>query len=528
MTAALTDRAFRRLHTLSSTTMIGLEPRISALLQAGCELLTLPYGVLCGPDGSVRQEWHGWTGSARPDLTAIRSVQQALCREVLTGGAPRRLGGSGTESPLAAFLGTAVVADGQTLGVLGFGDVAPRAHDLGDEDRDVLGLLAGWLGGLLARESARSSERTHAERVYEDQRLEALARLANAVAHDFRNLLAGLIGCIDLARASLPAEHPALAPLDRARTASDGGVERVGRLLSFARQAPVEPVALDLNQQLTQLAGPIARGLGEQTSIVVDPCPGRAFIVADPGLIQHLLFNLAANAGAAMPRGGTLTIRTVLRTRGGANCVGLIVTDTGIGMPPEVARRAFEPFFTTHDYDEAQGLGLAIVHSIVASLGGEVSVRSAPGQGATFEVWLPHRPPTDPLAADEPRAPSNGRHTALVVDPDELGRTAAAWYLSELGYDVIEASDPREALTACEHTDSSIDVLLADIVLPEMSGPVLAQRVRQTHPEVQAVCMSAYPTRLLVRDGRLLPGQRSLRKPFSKADLIEALSSASL
>ncbi|MEW6277155.1 MAG: response regulator [Candidatus Eremiobacterota bacterium] len=322
----------------------------------------------------------------------------------------------------------------------------------------------------------------------QSQKMEALGRLAAGVAHDFNNLLTAIGGFSDLAVLALPEDDPLVEDLREIQRATERAAGLTRQLLTFSRRQAHRPLIFDLNERLVDSHRMLSRLLGEDVELRIDLSSERAPVLMDPNELGQVILNLAVNARDAMPRGGLLD----LKTRVTDDEVTLTVTDTGSGMDEEVRTRLFEPFFTTKA--AGTGLGLATAFGIVQAAGGTIHVSSQPGEGATFQVCLPlARGPVDPCAEAEDReARPRGWETILLVDDDDLVRRVTRVSLSRAGYTVMEARDGAEALRLCRQHDRTVHLLLADVVLPSLSGPELAERLLADRPGMKVAYMSGY------------------------------------
>jgi signal transduction histidine kinase len=371
-------------------------------------------------------------------------------------------------------------------------------------------------------------------RLHQAQRLESLGQLAGGVAHDFNNLLAVILTCTTFVAEATEGNESVRADVEQIKTAAERAARLTRQLLIFGRRDKANIEVLDLGAIVTDIHGLLARTIGENVTLVVRAADGLPAIRADRGQMEQVLINLAVNARDAMPDGGTLTIRlgTTMLDDGYARLhpqitpgqyVELSVSDTGVGMPPEVLSRVFEPFFTTKPKDRGTGLGLATVHGIVAGSGGSLSVYSEPGMGTTFRAFFPPAQgraaaPSEPAAAEA----TQGRgEKVLVVEDEPAVRQITARILRRNGYRVLEAASGAEALTLA--ADHPFDILLTDLVMPQVSGPELVQRIKQMHPEIPVLFMSGYSQDVLGPRGTLDADAPLIQKPFAAVDLLKAM-----
>jgi two-component system cell cycle sensor histidine kinase/response regulator CckA len=377
--------------------------------------------------------------------------------------------------------------------------------------------------------AAQEHERLRAQ-LDATQRLESVGRLAGGVAHDFNNMLGVILGRTHLAMEHLDPESPARADLQEILDAAQRSAELTHQLLAFARRQTVAPVDLDLDEKITGLLKMLRRLIGEDITLEWVPAARLHRVRMDPSQVDQVLTNLCINARDAITAGGTVRIEThnVTAQRpdddDGATapraCVCVTVTDTGRGMSESVLEHLFEPFFTTKGVGQGTGLGLATVYGIVKQNGGHIEVHSAPDAGSTFRIFLPAvtdgaAPLLEAPSAPPPRA---GSGTVLLVEDEPAVMRVTHRFLERLGYHVLPASSAAEALAlAASHTDG-IDLLLTDVIMPELSGGGLAQRVLALHPRAQVLFMSGYTADELAPHGVLAPGVDFLQKPFSFRD----------
>ena len=365
------------------------------------------------------------------------------------------------------------------------------------------------------------------------QRLEAIGTLAGGVAHDFNNLLTAINGYAAIAMEDLQPGDPLREDLEEIRNAGERAADLTRQLLAFGRRQVLTPESLDLGAVVAGIQKMLGRVIGEQVHLVTSLESDTWLIRADRGQVEQVLVNLAVNARDAMPSGGRLAISTANVRVSGTEArrhpegtpgefVRLRVEDTGLGMSPEVLARVFEPFFTTKDQGKGTGLGLSTVYGIVRQSRGFVGVTSAPGAGSTFDVYLP-RDTAEPL----PEAPGQeeepgqlaGGEVVLVVEDEEQVRSLVVSQLTARGYAVLSAADGREAQRLAETRAERIDVLLADVVMPRMSGPELARLLQRSHPETAVIFMSGYAEEAVLAQGTLGAGSDFIGKPFAVDDL---------
>lgn len=355
------------------------------------------------------------------------------------------------------------------------------------------------------------------------QKLESVGRLAGGVAHDFNNLLTVINGYSDYMLESLDAGNPFHGPVSEIRKAGGRAAELTRQLLAFSRKQVSDPKPLDLNELVSGSRNMLARLIGEDIELITRLTPGIGHVLADAGAIHQVLMNLVVNARDAMPEGGRLTIETAAQ----GDYVALVVADTGVGMNEETRKRVFEPFFTTKQEGVGTGLGLAMVYGIVKQCGGWIDLITAPGEGATFSISLPH---TD-VASSATQAPeasgtSAVSETVLVVEDQDEVRDLAANLLRAQGYSILEARDGPQALLSVEHYAGPIHLMLTDVVMPGMNGKELADRVQQLRPGICVLFMSGYVENVIANRGAMGSGMDYIDKPFTSnrlADKVRAL-----
>jgi two-component system cell cycle sensor histidine kinase/response regulator CckA len=394
-----------------------------------------------------------------------------------------------------------------------------RVRSVGEPIRNEATGVVKLVGTLLDITETRELE----DQVVQLQKLEAVGRLAGGVAHDFNNLLTVIATYCDLALARLAPDDPVHEMVRAIRGSGRRAAMLTRQLLAFSRRTVVSPVVLDLNELLLDREELLRRVVGEDVALVLRldaaPCP----ISADPTQLEQVLLNLVLNARDAMLAGGNVTVstRNLGPPRADAPEILLTVEDTGIGMPEETRARVFEPFFTTKEVGRGSGLGLPVVFGIVQQSGGRIELESEPGQGATFRIFLPRS--EVPLAARgaERDAPSlaPGTGTVLVVEDEERVRSLACAALESAGYRVLRADGSRSALFLSENLRDRIDLLVTDVVLPEIGGRELAGHLRVKRPDLKVLFVSGYTDDVLLRKGIRRAESHFLPKPFTAASL---------
>ena len=360
------------------------------------------------------------------------------------------------------------------------------------------------------------------------QKLEAVGRLAGGIAHDFNNLLTVIMGNSEIALVGLNKKDPLAGNLKEICRAAERASDLTRQLLAFSRKQILEPKVLDPNKVIQGMETMLRRMIGEDIELLIHLEAGLGRIKADPGQMEQLIFNLAVNARDAMPSGGKLILETdnvyldeeYARNHISVNpghYVRLCVSDTGCGMDREVRDRIFEPFFTTKEMGKGTGLGLSTVYGIVKQSGGNIWVYSEVRRGTTFKTYFPQvDAPADAL--EEKRyteAIPRGKETVLVVEDEEVVRRLAAQILSKQGYTVLEASNSGEALLVCEQHQNPIHLILADVVMPRMSGPQFIKRMRHIRQDFRVLYMSGYTDEAVVFHGVTRGKMEFIQKPFT-------------
>ncbi len=373
-----------------------------------------------------------------------------------------------------------------------------------------------------------AEQRKLEEQLREAQKMEAVGRLAGGVAHDFNNLLTVIFSFGRFALRGLEAESSPYRDIQEVLKAADRAHALTGQLLTFSRRKPTAPKVVDVNELIDDLKRMLARVVGEDVqldTILAHDIPRTRI---DPGSFEQVVMNLAVNARDAMPGGGRITIETekVVCDRAMAfksvqdvppgTYVCVSVTDDGAGMNAETQRRVFEPFFTTKEVGAGTGLGLSTCYGIVRQAGGFIGVTSAEGKGTTFHVLLSGTAERSDLRIiGKDPIKRRGSETVLIVEDEEALRSLTARVLSELGYQVLHAKNGIDAISKFEEVSGQIDLLLTDVVMPQLGGKTLAQRLTNLNPRIKVLFMSGYAPDLVADKGIIQPGLNLLEKPFT-------------
>ncbi len=371
------------------------------------------------------------------------------------------------------------------------------------------------------------------EQLNKAQKMESVSRLAGGIAHDFNNMLSVIMGRTELALERLDASDPLRADLQEVRAAAERSIRLTRQILAFARKQTVLPRVLDLNRTIDGMLQMLRQATGEGVDLEWRPGPAAGFVLMDPSQVDQILVNLCLNARDAVGTAGRIAIETASVELSPEDCdphvgftpgeyVLLTVTDNGVGMDSEVLSHLFEPFFTTKEPGLGTGLGLATVHGIVHQNRGFVSVSSQPGCGTAVSIYLPQcmaPATTEARETSEHPAASSGHQTILLVEDEPMIREIACKMLQRLGYEVLQAGTPAEALRLAQQHAGPLHLLLTDVVMPRMSGRDLATRVVALHPDIRQLFMSGYTADVIAHHGVLEPGVHFLQKPFSLQQL---------
>ena len=426
-------------------------------------------------------------------------------------------------------------------------DGARTIHCIGRVIRDEDGRairLVGTNQDVTERRRAEEALRKSEERLHRSERLEAVGQLAGGVAHDFNNLLTAITSYTQLLLEDLAPNDGHRDDLLEIKKAAERATSLTRQLLAFSRRQVLDPRVVDLNAVVADVEKMLGRLIGAHIALVTD-CSARVplpRVRADVGQLEQVIVNLAVNARDAMPDGGTLTIRTGEAELTEADCrdhadfdvrpgryVVIAVSDTGVGMDAATQARMFEPFFTTKGPGKGTGLGLATVFGIVKQSGGYVAVGSEPGRGTTFRIYLPaveEAAPSASAGAGGADAVPNGSGTILLVEDEAAVRALARRVLEQAGYAVLEAADGLDGARVAEEFEGAIDLLLTDVVMPNLGGRALAERLRATRPRMPVLFVSGYPDGEMERGCLTSGGATYLEKPFSPRLLRETVRQA--
>lgn len=406
--------------------------------------------------------------------------------------------------------------------------------------KDRLGRLGAAVQRAIGQRRLIIERKRLEAQLLQAQKIESVGRLAGGVAHDINNVLTAIIGYAELAIEASDPETPIYNDLEEILKVSRSATSIIRQLLAFSRQQMIEPRIFDLNGLIRDLGKLLMRLIGEDIELTLQLAPTLGLIKADPGQMEQVLVNLVVNARDAMPDGGKLMIETsdialdqdYARQHIGVNVgcyVLLSVSDTGVGMSEAVMSHMFEPFFTTKGPGKGTGLGLATCYGIVKQSGGHIWVYSEPGHGTTIKIYLPHADAPAEAPHQHDAAPDTlqyGAETILLVEDEQAIRDLVARVLRRQGYTVLEATNGAEALlVAAAYEDKPIDLLLTDVVMPQLGGQTLAAQLQGQYPGLKALFMSGYTGGAMINHSRFDPGIAFLQKPFSPTALAHKVRS---
>jgi len=526
-----------------SETLAEAAPR---LLQAVCDTVGWETGAIWHVDRAdnvLRCEniWH---------LPEVHVEEfEALCREITFPpgiGLPGRIWAKGTSawirdvvidpnfprakaaatSGLHSAFGFPLRGENEILGVIEF-----FSRDIREPDQALLDMMADIgikIGQFMVRKQTEETLRHTEAQLRHAQKMEALGQFAGGIAHDFNNLLMVIKGYSQLLLDRLAAGDPHRADLQEIHKAGERATALTNKLLTFSRRQVVRPTVLDLNEVMVGVEAMLRRLIGEDVDLIVAQTPNLGRIKADLGQIEQVIMNLAVNARDAMPEGGRLKFETANRdldalsarlhgVKQAGRYVMLAVEDTGCGMDAQTQTRAFEPFFTTKERGKGTGLGLSTVYGIVEQSGGFISLYSEPGKGTVFKICFPRVDETGEPASKAPASAEVpcGTETVLLVEDEPAIRSLLAGALRQVGYHVLEAKHGVEALLIGSQHDGSVELLLTDVVMPQMNGRELAEQLATVRPGLKVLYMSAYTDDAVILRGVVQSGAAFLQKPFS-------------
>jgi two-component system, cell cycle sensor histidine kinase and response regulator CckA len=392
----------------------------------------------------------------------------------------------------------------------------------------------GLVTHFLAIKEDTTEQRQMAAQLLQSQKMESIGRLAGGVAHDFNNMLTVILGCVQLALFRVPEGGKLWHYLDQISKAARRSSDITRQLLAFSRKEIISPRVINLNTQIIETQSTLGRLIGEDINLSFKPVTNIWSIKADPSQLDQILVNLAVNARDAMDNGGNLAIETAnvkidrIYSQYHVDAppgdyVQLTVSDSGSGMDGPTLALIFEPFFTTKEVGKGTGLGLATVYGIIRQNNGFINVYSEPGHGTTFRLYFPRFAGGALLPAQPPEAEISGSGTVLLVEDDLLVREMSRQMLEEIGYLVIQAETPRQAIEICSNDEAQLDLILTDVVMPGMNGKEMVEIIETLRPDIKVLFMSGYTSDLVAQRGVVDEGRRFIQKPFDMHSLNEKI-----
>jgi signal transduction histidine kinase/DNA-binding response OmpR family regulator len=433
-----------------------------------------------------------------------------------------------------SLLALPLLIDGTMIGGLTVSTTELRPFTA--EEVSLAWSVAKQVAGVLARQRLDQARQRLEAQYHQAQKMEAIGRLTGGVAHDFNNILTIILGNCELLLDQLEPSNPLRSDVEQIDSAAQRAAGLTRQLLAFSRQQVLQPKILNLNEIVSNLEKMLQRLIGEHITLQTKLEESLTPVKADPGQLEQVLLNLAVNARDAMPQGGQLTIETANvdldekyaqkhMSVASGQYVMLAVSDSGVGISPEVHERLFEPFFTTKEAGQGTGLGLATCYGIVKQHGGQIWVYSEVGRGTTIKVYLPCTSEAQEARTikEPPATRQGGDEIVLLVEDDPGVRMLATRVLRQLGYTVLEAKDGHEALQLAGAYEGSIDLLLTDVVMPKLGGAELAAQLLGHNPDLKIIYMSGYTEDRVVQDSWAEVGVAFLSKPFSEAALAQII-----
>ena len=450
------------------------------------------------------------------------------------------------QAAIRSVMAIPLISKDDVIGVLHLQSCNPNAYS--DKDLRLAERVGNEIAGAIAnaqlfaeRKQAEEAKAALQEQLRQSQKMESIGQLAGGVAHDFNNILTVIHGYSELVMNSLDSGNPIREDVKEIKAAAERASTLTRQLLAFSRKQVLQPKVIDLNALVSNMAKMLRRMIGEGIELNTIWGDDLGSIKADPGQIEQVILNLAVNARDAMPNGGKLTIETanVELDQDYANLhlsivpgtyVMLSVSDTGVGMTPEVRERVLEPFFTTKEKGKGTGLGLSTVYGIVKQSGGNIWIYSEPGQGSTFKIYLPRvEEEADSMLQSSVVGTQSEQcsETILLVEDEKMVRNLALTILKRQGYKVLEAENGDAALrTVQEQNGNPIHLMLTDVVMPGMSGHDLSDRLKPQCPGMKVIYMSGYTDEAIVeKHGLSAPGIHYLQKPFPPDTLVKKVRS---
>ena len=399
-------------------------------------------------------------------------------------------------------------------------------------DNTILHNPDGSISGIASIGVDVTEHRSLEEQLRQSQKMDAVGRLAGGVAHDFNNMLGVILGYSELLMLDVPKDSKLWQRINEISKAAQSSSEITRQLLAFSRKEVIAPRIVNMNSFIVETEKTLGRLIGEDIKLCFRPATALWPVKVDPSQINQILINLAVNARDAMPDGGALSIETAnvqldeayaqqnIDARAG-DFVRISVSDTGIGMDHETLKHIFEPFFTTKEMGKGTGLGLATIYGIVTQNQGFINVYSESGLGSTFTIYLPRTKDANQEDAPEKNAPLTGSGTVLIVEDDPVLLSMTTDMLEQMGYTVITALDPEQAIRLCIDAGIKIDMIITDIIMPNMNGKQMVEQIIQVRPDIRVLYISGYTSDIIAQKGVLDKGMHFLMKPFNMRTLSE-------
>jgi two-component system, cell cycle sensor histidine kinase and response regulator CckA len=447
---------------------------------------------------------------------------------------------------LRSMMTVPLISKDEVIGILHIQSLKPNAYT--ESDVRLAERVGNEIAGAIAnaqlfaeRKQAEEGKALLQEQLRQSQKMESIGQLAGGVAHDFNNILTVIHGYSELVINSLDPTNPIREDVKEIKAAAERASGLTRQLLAFSRKQVLQPKVIDLNALVSNMVKMLRRMISEGIELNTLWADDLGRVKADQGQIEQVMLNLAVNARDAMPNGGKLTIETAdveldqdyadlhLSVVPGSY-VMLSVSDTGVGMTPEVRERVLEPFFTTKEKGKGTGLGLSTVYGIVKQSGGNIWIYSEPGQGSTFKIYLPRvEEEVDSMLQSSVvgNKPQQGSETILLVEDEKMVRNLALTILKRQGYNVLEAEDGEMALRIVQkHNGNPIHLVLTDVVMPGMSGHELSDHLKAQCPEMKVIFMSGYTDESIIeKHGLMAPGINFIQKPFQPDALVRKIRS---
>ncbi|MBX7170242.1 MAG: PAS domain S-box protein [Pyrinomonadaceae bacterium] len=537
------ESRLQKLYQIISNSELNSKDRIKQLLQLGVDEFAIENAFLGEIKGNNYRVVEVVSVSDFISVGFVCNLGNTFCEEVLKRNdlvvIDDAANTSWVEHPAHKILGTQVYlgipveVSGKPYGTLCFSSNSPLKTSFTKGDYEFLRLMAQWVNAELTRQNAEEALRLSEEQLLQSQKLESVGRLAGGIAHDFNNMLTAINGYSDLTLNQIGKNDRFRHNIVEIKKAGERSAALTQQLLAFSRKQILKPEIVNINQIVSDISALLGRLIGEDISFIkildfdVNP------IEVDPGQLSQVIVNLAVNARDAMPKGGSLTIetknvqydeKTAKKIFGGkaGEYVFISVSDTGIGMTKEIKSRIFEPFFTTKGVGEGTGLGLATIYGFIKQSEGYITVDSKLGEGSTFKIYLPCV--KENIVSDKKESAKVkskvGAETILLVEDEAIVRKLSKDILLSCGYQVVEASNGLEALELCEKENLQIDLLLTDIVMPQMNGYELWESLNSKIKNLKVLFTSGYTGDMIFRRGLKDEENNFLQKPFS----IEALT----